>query len=417
MENCLFFLSNIDFLSETGAAYTRVMNYSRALSSKNIKIVITSSLNKVEGDNTLLTSDIPNVFYSGKPDSRVKKNFKYVYLDNLFFLSYFKYVKRIYYEANLKERNNVFILYPGSLALVIVTLLYLKIFKRQVVIIESNELISGIALNFPIYGHLLKRIILLFIKLFLLFCNSLQDALTPMFSGIIVISTKLEKLFDRFNNNIIRIPILSKIENHSFNKYRKDNEFKIGYTGNINEAKDGIFSFFKVLTEVETNRNVTFHLWGVVRNSNQSIRLNEKLKKMKLDNRVFVHERVKYHQLNGLIMNFDLLVLPRPKNLQTNYGFSTKLGEYMMSGIPVLVTNVSDNGLYISDNKNGFIVKAGKGELLRKKLEEILVTETGKLHEIGLEGRNTALKYFDNMQYSDTLFNFLFTSKSRKETL
>ncbi len=82
----------------------------------------------------------------------------------------------------------------------------------------------------------------------------------------------------------------------------------------------------------------------------------------------------------------------------------------MMYGIPVLITDVSDNGLYIQDFKNGFIVKPGNKALLERKLEEILAVDSKKLIEIGLAGRKTAVEYFNNMKYSDKLYQFLFKS-------
>lgn len=60
------------------------------------------------------------------------------------------------------------------------------------------------------------------------------------------------------------------------------------------------------------------------------------------------------------LTEYSLLTFPRVLNLQTKFRFSTKLTEFMASGVPVFTANVSDNSLFVKDGLNGFIMQGKK---------------------------------------------------------
>ena len=104
----------------------------------------------------------------------------------------------------------------------------------------------------------------------------------------------------------------------------------------------------------------------------------------------------------------NLLILPRPLNTQTNFGFSTKLAEYLISGVPVLVTDVSDNKIYIKDGFNGFMVDEISATGFEKKLIDIVGNYEVEKHIVSKEAFNTAKNHFDYRLYKDILTNFFF---------
>jgi len=408
----LYLLSNLDFHSKLGASYSRVLNYSSAINS-NINVTLSSKLNILNSDYKLFNTKFDRVKIIGIPKTRHKKLINDIYLENLYFFSYFRYIKRLYKYTKTKGGNRSFLLYPGNLALMIICLFYLKLIKGEKVFIEKNELMTGIAWNIPVYPKSLKFISFLFIKLFLLIIYFIQDILTPFFTGIIVISTKLEKLYKPFNKNIIRIPILCE-EYKLYEKNQKNNIFKIGYAGDINQNKDGICSFIKTLGKLKEESMFNFFIWGAAGSKTSFSKIRKLIAKLELENYIYFKGSLNSDKLRSSISMVDLLVLPRPSNLQTEYGFSTKLGEYLMSGIPVLVTNVSDNPLYIKDGKNGFIVKSNDKQIMFNKIREIMNYSKGALHEIGIKGRQTAEEYFISNHYVNILSSFLFSDKQSR---
>ena len=84
--------------------------------------------------------------------------------------------------------------------------------------------------------------------------------------------------------------------------------------------------------------------------------LNNLKKKFLLDNRVYYVGNLDPDDLQDEFSKYHLLILSRPLNPQTRYGFSTKLSDYLISDVPVLVTDVSDNSIYIRDGINGYLI-------------------------------------------------------------
>lgn len=56
-----------------------------------------------------------------------------------------------------------------------------------------------------------------------------------------------------------------------------------------------------------------------------------------------------------ILCNASILALARPDNLQAQNGFPTKLGEYLATGNPVVVTRVGEIPLFIKDKENGVL--------------------------------------------------------------
>ena len=50
-----------------------------------------------------------------------------------------------------------------------------------------------------------------------------------------------------------------------------------------------------------------------------------------------------------------MLALARPDRLQAQNGFPTKLGEYLATGKPVVVTRVGEIPLFIKHGENGYL--------------------------------------------------------------
>jgi len=103
-----------------------------------------------------------------------------------------------------------------------------------------------------------------------------------------------------------------------------------------------------------------------------------------------------------------LLILPRGNTKQNQYGFSTKLSEYLVSGRPVLVTNVSDNGKYIKDGFNGFIIPPDSLESMTNKIKYIYENYNSFNEMIPSNALKTVKENFDYNLYSNSLYSFLF---------
>lgn len=407
MKQKLFIISSLDLNINNNASISRISNYARALESYGTEVILSSRFNTRSAELIKLNNQGVKMKCIGMPLFSPRRNFWKKYFDDFYFLSYFKYIRFLDNYSRSSNSNFVFLHYQGSFAMSIMSLLYLKFYKSEKVFLEKNELLTGIAINFPLTRNVFTNILLIPYKLNIIILNGIQDLISPLFSGMIVISRNLKKLYQPFGKHILRIPILCIREEIKVRKI-PNKKFTIGYAGEINQQKDGLLFFLKILGDLKEDFEFRFEIWGSFGSRLNHKRFEETIERLEISEVVRTHSGIKHSDLLQKLVNCDLLVLPRPDNLQTNFGFSTKLAHYMMTGIPVLVTKISDNDLYIRDGINGFVVKPDDFVLMRNKMQLIFTSSKENLNQIGCQGRITAENVFNPENYSSTLKAFLF---------
>ena len=217
------------------------------------------------------------------------------------------------------------------------------------------------------------------------------------YNGFIVISDNLYNLVSRYKKNsskILKVPILINgvVKNAAAKRYE---HLFILHAGTLDENKDGIVHVFeafaiackKITLEIKfllTNRNTV--------NSTLN-KINSVLTHNNLKNRVIFHNSVPIKTLEKYMENCTLSVINRPLNNQNLYNFSTKLGEYMSYGIPVITTNIGEMANYLEDNVNCFIVEPNNADKIASKIVFIIENEEVAV-EVGNNARITAEKFF-----------------------
>jgi glycosyltransferase involved in cell wall biosynthesis len=100
------------------------------------------------------------------------------------------------------------------------------------------------------------------------------------------------------------------------------------------------------------------------------------------------------------------MILPRGYSKQNYYGFSTKLGEYLETNIPILTTLVGDTGIYFVDRKNCFTYDQENTDSLETKLFYIVNNYNEIVPDI-INGGNTLINdVFHYSNYSNKIVKF-----------
>jgi len=114
-------------------------------------------------------------------------------------------------------------------------------------------------------------------------------------------------------------------------------------------------------------------------------------------NRIIFTGKLNRSEIAIQIKNSYCLVLDRPNNIQAKYGFPTKLGEYLASGKPVIITKVGDIPLYLTDNINVYLAEPDNIGSFSAKLRECLSNPI-QAQKIGLEGQKLAYNEFNYLK-------------------
>ena len=412
-KNNIFILVNTVVFTGNTAAAARLRNYSKALAAANNKVIICSAVSLKRIDITKLTKVNDKIFEVGTTNFKKNKIFNRLIAKNnsiIYLIDFYRKVRKLMAKT---EGNNSVLIYPSTIAFFeILGVIILKMMYNNKVYYEANEVRKFALLNQSFSRNILYKIvqILLFVISYIKY--SFIELFYCKYDGIIAISTNIEKYCKQHNNNIIRIPILTGCNKKPYNSIpkftREEMVFKIGFTGSISLKKEGFDLLYESLSELKKeNYNFKLLLYGSINNMTKKILLDDLPKSLNIESNIEYKGNVESNTLMNEIQKCHLMILPRTKTYQTNYGFSTKLSEYLVSGVPVLITKVSDNGYYIKDKYNGFIIESGSKAEMTQKLKYIINNYNNLVGEIVENAFNTAHENFYYKNYSEKLSDFL----------
>lgn len=109
------------------------------------------------------------------------------------------------------------------------------------------------------------------------------------------------------------------------------------------------------------------------------------------------------------ICNAKILALIRPSNKQAEGGFPTKLGEYLATGVPTVVTRVGEIDEFLTDRENIFFATPNSTESVASCFYEIL-QNYNRASNIGQKGKVVANTYFNYFSAGKSLSEFLSSS-------
>lgn len=232
-------------------------------------------------------------------------------------------------------------------------------------------------------------------------------------NGIFVISRNLKKYFIDYGVSPEKIHVINMIvdpsrfdgitRNQSVEKY-------IAYCGNINndDSKDGVgdlLASFVRYHKIYSDRKL--YIIGPIVSQEQKNKYEDYLKLMdSLDYVVFTNS-VSPTAIPQYFVDAEMLVLARPDNIQAKYGFPTKLGEYLLSGRPVVLTDVGNITDFLQDQKNAYIAKPGDINSIAQKMIDVSSNPI-YAEAIAESGKKIALQYFNSDNVTDKILECMY---------
>lgn len=136
------------------------------------------------------------------------------------------------------------------------------------------------------------------------------------------------------------------------------------------------------------------------------IRADSFARSLDLAGRVELLERIEREELAARMLAAEVLVLPRAAGLFSQAGLANKLGEYLASGRPVVVTATGDVGLYLDDGVDAYLVEPGDDATFAARLRYAL-EHPDEAAAVGARGREVAQREFDYRVHGARLFAFM----------
>lgn len=221
------------------------------------------------------------------------------------------------------------------------------------------------------------------------------NKLVPRFRGVFVISDKLEKYFLKFNPKVFKI--LSVVDPAFFAR-KGESPFKfqyIAYCGTMSGSKDGIpvlIEAFAKLSDIFPEYKLV--LIGNNKNKIEIIDTLNSIKKFQIEDKVVFTGFIERDEMPVYLGNAKLLVVSKPNNEQNSGNFPIKVGEYLATGTPVVLTKVGEIHKFLTDGKNAYLAEPDSPDLFFEKMKEALINYDKALN-IGRNGKVLAESLFD----------------------
>lgn len=233
--------------------------------------------------------------------------------------------------------------------------------------------------------------------------------LISYFDGVLVISSKLRNLLIECGVSKDKIHIVNMVVDHSrFENLENSKPLKIiSYCGAADNNKDGVDELMKAFSIVYCRYpDYRLRIIGPAFLRTDSQGNFALAKKLGILENVDFTGYIPSEKIPSLLKESEILALNRPLSTQAMYGFPTKLGEYLMTGRPVVITRVGDIQLFLDDYKSAMICEFGQPEDFAYKLIW-LIEHKKEAEEIGNSGKNVAFNFFSEQVVGKQLLKSL----------
>lgn len=371
----MFYLVSNSYVPNT-APSNRIIAYAKALSKLNIRTKVV-------------------FFYPDKAFSKVDEFLKYIDFEYYWDKYYINFPKLKLLSIRLYMRQFAKRLRPGDKVLVygfpdlVVNLSKIKSVR---VYSEITEHPRASFVNFVNKTT---------IKEYLYACK--------VISGVVVISNELKKYFINEGCLEERVHVINMIVDTSrfLGIEKQSSEKYIAYCGTASNNKDGVDELIRAFAIlVSKHPDYKLYIIGNTPSKDQRFGNLELVKSLGIEKNVVFTGIVSRDEIPQLLKNAEILALDRPDNLQAKYGFPTKLGEYLLTGNPVVVTNVGDIPLFLKNGVSAFIADPQNAQSFADKLCWV-IEHPKEAKVVGENGKRIAEMSFSYLTETKKLVNII----------
>lgn len=231
-----------------------------------------------------------------------------------------------------------------------------------------------------------------------------------LLDGLFVITTALKRYFETKGVPSERIHII----NITVDSSRFDNIVKtydvgkyIAYCGNASNNKDGVDDLIKAFSIVcKKHIDIKLYIIGKAPSLEDEVGNLSLIDSLGIKDKVVFTGMIKTERMPQVLKDAVILALNRPDSPQAQNGFPTKLGEYLMTENPVVVTKVGDIPLFLKDGESALLAEQKNTEDFANKLCWLL-EHPEEAVAIGRKGKEVALMKFNYLTESKKIIDII----------
>lgn len=300
---------------------------------------------------------------------------------------FYKYIRSFWdvhhYLRSLQDGKSIFLFGSSEYLSIIVRRKGLRVFQERTEHPSIN----------PLFPSFMQRI-------YLRSCKSL--------TGMFVISTELKRVYEDLGVHNVHIVNMTVDSSRFVGLKKCTNEKYIAYCGTASNNKDGVDDLIKAFAIVsKTHPDVTLKVIGRAPDLNDESNNLSLVKQLGIKDKVLFTGVIPSAEMPQMLKNATVVALARPDSLQARCGFPTKLGEYLLSENPVVVTSVGDIPLFLKDGETALLSHERNPQEFASKIIWAL-EHPEESRAIGLRGRDVGLKYFNHIKEAEKIIQVIF---------
>lgn len=377
-----------------GAPANRILSYSKGLKEQGKNIIV----------YCLRPADRSNSKYNNIPEGEYEGiKYKYIHGTTQWPRSRSQKLKtilnkypKLYHQiiSDTKSKNIESILISTDDCLLNIELFFLAKRIRSKVFLVVDE--------YPRYIRLNKQPHKTIGKLTNLFRYRLNDGMILITDNLITYYKKLASKHTKF----YKLPMSVEIQRFANVTPHINDEFQyIVYCG-LEPEIDGLDLLLEAFLNIHQDL-ATVKLLIVGDNPNGLfLQYRKFVKDNNLQDKVLFTGSVSRSEIPGYLHSASLLALTRVNTITAHGGFPTKLGEYLATRKPVLVTNTGEIKSYLTNNQSAFIIEPNDVKAIEDKIKYI-VNNYHTAIKVGKEGYKVAMNCFDYKTQAIGLINFI----------
>ncbi len=241
--------------------------------------------------------------------------------------------------------------------------------------------------------------------------DSVLKSQYPLCDGIIAISDALVELAKQHTTdecNVIKVPILVDFDKFHMEDHSSEAEIPyIFHSGTLFEQKDGILGMLEAFGKAtqKLDKNIHFISTGTPNKSPHYHDIERIIKDYQIEDKVTFTGYLSNEELKDYLSKASLVIINKYPNQQNTYCFSTKLGEYLAAGKPVIITKVGEAMNWLKDGENAYIIEPNDTELLAQTIVNAINNPENR-NKIALNGQKICKECFDYRNYGKKLLHF-----------
>ena len=225
--------------------------------------------------------------------------------------------------------------------------------------------------------------------------------------GMFVISEGLKRVMENYGAKNVHVINMLADSTRFEGLQKTTNEKYIAYCGTASNNKDGVDDLIKAFAiVVEKYPKLKLVIMGKAPSKDEETGNLALVENLGINNNVTFTGVIKAKDMPQMLKNATIVALARPDSLQAQCGFPTKLGEYLLTGNPVVVTKVGDIPLFLEDGKTALLAEQQNPKDFADKIIWAL-NHPVEATSIGHAGRKVALAEFNYRREAEKILDII----------